>query len=332
MHETENSVQQRLTPDELKDMIARWVGPEQVPKRLSIITDTSDFYRVDYDDVVILGDRPYLIRNNEREGRFGIDDQQKYWVKRARDLTDGSVKIMKLVFHERFEATVGGIVFDCYRSPRKEARILNLTKDHPRFMQGFSISDTSNNIIRVLDFIKGKTLADTVLLLGKGHEDYFHNHLPYIFDEFVELVQAIQFLHSRKEKHGDIRRDHIIKDTTTGMARWIDFDFNYLHKENMFGYDLFGLGNILVYLVGRGDVTVQKLRQESSSALNRITADDVNIIFNNRVVNLQKVYPYVPEALNVILLHFSVGANTYYDTTEQFLHDLLEAREDLNHA
>ena len=332
MNEIGYSGEQQFSPDDLKDRIAQWVGTDRVPKRLNIITDTSDFYRVDYDDVVVLGGRSYLIRNNEREGRFGIDDQQKYWVKRARDLSDGSVKIIKLVFHERFEATVGGIVFDCYRSPQKEARILDLTRDHPRFMQGFSISDASNNLIRVLEFIKGKTLADAVLLLGKAHEDYFYNHLPFILDEFVDLVQAIQFLHSRREKHGDIRRDHIIKDSTTGLARWIDFDFNYLHKENMFGYDLFGLGNILVYLVGRGDVTVQKLQQESSPALARITANDVNIIFNNRVVNLQKVYPYVPEALNLILLHFSVGANTYYDSTEQFLHDLLEARENLNYG
>jgi hypothetical protein len=330
MHETTDSVQQEFSTADLKDRIARWVGPYRIPKCLNIITETSDFYRVDYDDVVILGGRPYLIRNNEREGRFGIDDQQKYWVKRARDLTDGSVKIIKFVFHERFEAKVGGIVFDCYRSPQKEARILDITRDNPRFMQGFSVSDTSKNILRILEFIKGKTLADAVLLLGRDHEDYFHNHLPYVFDEFIELVRAIQFLHSHKEKHGDIRRDHIIKDSSTGLARWIDFDFNYLHKENMFGYDLFGLGNILIYLVGRGDVTVQKLHQESPSALSRITADDVNIIFNNRVVNLQKVYPYVPEALNVILLHFSVGANTYYDTTEQFLNDLLEARENLH--
>jgi hypothetical protein len=100
----------------------------------------------------------------------------------------------------------------------------------------------------------------------------------------------------------------------------------------MFGYDLFGLGNILAYLVGRGDVTVQKLQQEASPAFDRITSDDVNIIFNNRVVNLRKVYPYVPETLNITLLHFSVGANIHYETTEQLLHDLMEAREDLNNG
>jgi len=226
--------------------------------------------------VVILGDRPYLIRNNEREGRFGIDDQQKYWVKRARDLSDGSVKIIKFVFHERFEAKVGGIVFDCFRSPKKEAKILDLTKGNIRFMQGFSVVDESGNIIRIIDFIKGKTLADSVLLLGKEYEDYFHNHLLHVLDEFVELVKAIRFLHENGEKHGDIRRDHIIKEAETGTARWIDFGFNYLHKENMYGYDLFGLGNILAYLTGRGDVTVQRLRETASPVFDRLTPDDTN--------------------------------------------------------
>jgi hypothetical protein len=321
--------QHRFSYEEIKEQIAHWLGPERVPKKLNIITDTSDFYRVDYDDVVILGEKPYLIRNNEREGRFGIDEQQKYWVKRARDLFDGTVKIIKLVFHEKFQAKVGEIVFDCYRSPQKEARILDLTRGNPFFMHGFSVCDVSNNIIRILDFIKGKTLADFVIPLGKDHEDYFYNHLPVLLDEFIDLVKAIRFLHESGEKHGDIRRDHILKDQETGNFRWIDFDFNYLHKENMFGYDLFGLGNILVYLVGRGDVTVQHLKQKASPVLVNLTANDVNIIFNNRIVNLRKVYPYIPEALNLILLHFSLGANICYDNTDQFLLDLQEARESL---
>ena len=332
MHGMIETEKKQFGIDDLRDRIARYMGPERVPKQINVIADTSDFYRFDYDDVVILGDRPYLIRNNEREGRFGIDEQQKYWVKRARDLSDGSVKIIKFVFHERFEAKVGGIVFDCFRSPKKEAKILDLTKGNIRFMQGFSVVDDSGNVIRIIDFIKGKTLADSVLLLGKEYEDYYHNHLPLVLDEFVDLVKAIRFLHENGEKHGDIRRDHIIKEAETGTARWIDFDFNYLHKENMFGYDLFGLGNILAYLTGRGDVTIQRLRETASPALDCLTADDTNIIFNNRVMNLKKVYPFIPDSLNLILLHFSNGANAYYDTTDQFLHDLQEAREHLNQS
>lgn len=161
---------------EIKDMIARWMGSDRVPKQVRIFSDTSDIFRIDYDDVVILGGRPYLVRNNEHEGRFGIDDQEKFWVKRARDLTDGSVKVIKLTFHERFEANVGELKFECFRSPQKEARILDLVKGNPNFMQGHSVQDSGGNIVRVLDFIKGKTLADFILTLGKDHEDYFYNY------------------------------------------------------------------------------------------------------------------------------------------------------------
>lgn len=322
----------QFSRDELKEKIARWLGPDRVPKQFNIITDTTDFYRVDYDDVVILGEKPYLIRNNEREGRFGIEEQQKFWVKRARDLSDGSVKIIKLVFHERFQAKVGDIVFDCFRSPKKEERILNLTKGHPRFMQGFSLRDSSNNIIRIIDYIKGQTLADAILTYGRDHEDYFYNYFTSILDEYIELAEAIRFLHQHGEKHGDIRRDHIIKEEETGKSRWIDFDFNYLHKENMFGYDLFGLGNIIVYLTGRGDVTVQQLQQAGSSVVDQLTPYDRNIIFNNRVVNLKKVYPYIPDGLNLILLHFSMAANIFYENTDQLLYDLWEVRDKLNNS
>lgn len=310
---------------ELADMIARWAGPDRVPKKLRVTNDTTDFFKVDYDDVVILGNRPYLIRNYEREGRFGIDEEPKFWVRRALDLSDGSTKIIKMVFHEKFDARVGDLTFHCVRSPRKEADILDMVRGHPNFVQGFWVADTAGNIVRIIDYIKGKTLADHVLGLGGDHEDYFHNHFPSVLDEYIGMVKAIRFLHERGEKHGDIRRDHIIKEKDTGQCRWIDFDFSYLHKENMFGYDLFGLGNILVYLAGRGDVTVQQLKKSGSPVFHRLTEGDLNIIFNNRVVNLKKVYPYMPDALNLILLHFSTGANIFYETTDDLLADIQEA-------
>ncbi len=82
---------------ELLRMIKQWVSRDRVPKRVRV-KYTADFFRVDYDDVVVLNDVPYFIRNNEREGRFGIDDEQKFWVKRALNLVTGDVKILKWVF------------------------------------------------------------------------------------------------------------------------------------------------------------------------------------------------------------------------------------------
>ncbi len=318
-----------ITKDELRDMIACRVGHDRVPGKINIITDISDFFNVDFDDVVMLGGQPYFIRHCALEGRFGLEDEPKFWVRRAICLRDGTVKIIKFVFLEKLEVRIGGFTFNCVRSPQKEARVLDLVSGHPNFMHGSSVSDSDHNIIRVIDFIYGKSLASSIPELGKNHEDYFYHHFPSMLDEFIELVKAIRFIHGHGEKHGDIRRDHIIRDNQTGKYRWIDFDFNYVHEENIFGYDLFGLGNVLVFISGRGDVTVQDLSRNMPDVFGRISPADINIIFQNRVVNLKKVYPYIPDSLNRIFLHFSQEAHVFYENTDQLLDDLYEARSAL---
>lgn len=311
---------------QLLEMAGRWVKADALPRRLKIITDTSDYYRVDFNDVVMLDGVPYLVRNNAREGRFGIDEQVKYWVKRAVNLQDGSKKIIKLVFYERFRATIGGITFECFRSPRKEARILDLVKGLPNFMQGVSITDEQGNVVRILDLIQGKTLHSYILGLQGDHEEYFHTLFPEILDHFIECVAAIRFLHENGEKHGDIRRDHIFIDSLDGRYRWIDFDFNYRHRENIYGYDLFGLGNILAFIAGQGDILVKDVLEGENAAAIALTTDDINIVFRNRVVNLRKIFPYLPKSLNRILMHFSENTNRFYLDTGELLEDLREAR------
>jgi hypothetical protein len=321
--------QEHYSQKSLREMMANCIHLSQIPGKINVITNTSDFFRVEYNDVVIIHERPYLIRNNKREGRFGISDEPKFWVKSAIDLITSDVKIMKLVHHEKFKSRVGGLEFDCFRSPKKEARILDLVKGHPSFMQGFSAKDSAGNIVRIIDNIPGRTMASYILDLGESHEDYFHNYFPTVLEDYIELVTAIGFLHENREKHGDIRRDHILKNSNTGIHQWIDFDFNYVHKESMFRYDLFGLGNILVYLAGRGDVTAHYLRKYNQGAYERLNYNDMNIVFKNRVVNLKKIYPYIPESLNLILLHFSAGANIFYDNVPQLINDIIEVKEDI---
>jgi len=311
-----------ISQEDLRQMAAQWLPPHRVPGRFQIHTDTSDFFRVEYDDVVVLKGRPYLIRHNAKEQRFGLEDEVKFWVKRAIDLRDGSLKIMKLVFYEKFMAHIGDIEFECFRSPKKEARILDLVSEHENFMHGYSIQDEKGNLIRILDFIKGKPLATYVANMGIDHKAYYYEQFPDILDHFIECVQAIRFLHKNGERHGDIRRDHILIDRQSGRHRWIDFDFNYRHRENIYGYDLFGLGNILVYLVGMGDIILQDLKQEGHPSLGTLCEEDLNLVFKNRVVNLKKVYPYIPESLNRVLMHFSGGTNWFYENTAQLLDDL----------
>ena len=314
------------TQETLRQMASQWLPPHQVPRRFRIHTDTSDFFRVEFDDVVALGNRFYLIRHNAKEQRFGLEDEIKFWVKRAIDLNDGSLKILKLVFYERFMSHIGGIEFECFRSPKKEARILELVFGHKNFMQGYSIHDEKENIIRVLDVIKGQTLAKHVGRMGMKHEAYYHEFFPDILARFLRCIEGIRFLHENGERHGDIRRDHILIDRDTGDYRWIDFDFNYRHRENIYGYDLFGLGNILVFLTGMGDVLVPDLVKQEHPCIDKLNETDLNIVFTNRVVNLRKIYPYIPESLNRVLMHFSKGANRFYEHTIQLLDDLSDVR------
>jgi serine/threonine protein kinase len=315
-----------ISQDSLREMASRWLPAHKVPRFFRIHQDTTQFFAVEYDDVVVLGENSYLIRHNARELRFGLEDEVKYWVKRAVDLQDGSQKILKLVFHEKFVATIGGLEFECFRSPKKEARVLNLVANKRNFMHGFSMEDEKGNLVRVLDLIKGIPLSMYVVNMVVDHETYFFQKFPQILDHFIECIRAIAFLHECGEKHGDIRRDHILIDSDSGNYRWIDFDFNYRHRENIYSYDLFGLGNVLAFLVGRGDLLLPDLKQQDHPALSILGEEDTNIVFNNRVVNLQKIYQYIPDSLNRVLLHFSRGANWFYENTAQLLEDLEEFR------
>ncbi|MCB2148821.1 MAG: hypothetical protein KQI81_20240 [Deltaproteobacteria bacterium] len=313
-----------ITDEAIRQRVGNWFPSLADRRRYRCHTDATDFYQVDYGDVLVLAGHPYLILNNAKEGRFGLDDQEKFWVKRAVDLESGQRKIIKLVFFEKFTAHIGNIAFDCFRSPRKEARILERVANHPHFMHGFATSDAGGNIIRVLDFIYGKSLYDTIEELTSSHERYFFDDFPEILEQFKTCIEAIGYLHRQGEKHGDIRRDHIIIDRESGDYRWIDFDFNYRHRENIYGYDLFGIGNILIYLTGKGDLLVPDLFQHKHPSFGMLKPQDRNIVFNHRLANLKKIYPYIPESLNRILLHFSVGANWFYEHVDQLLEDMTQ--------
>jgi hypothetical protein len=321
-------MQESLSQENLRQMASQWLPAHRLPRRFRIHTDTTDFFRVEYDDVVVLKDRPYLIRHNAKEQRFGLDDEVKFWVKRAIDLKNGRMKIIKLVFYEKFMARIGDIQFECFRSPKKEARIIDLVSGHKNFMQGHSIQDEKGNLVRILDFIKGKPISVYVGNIKMDHQTYYYELFPDILDHFIECLEAIRFLHEHGEKHGDIRRDHILIDRESGHYRWIDFDYNYRHRENIYGYDLFGLGNVLVFLVGMGDVLLQDLKRQSHPSLGTLNEEDLNLVFKNRVVNLKKMYPYIPESLNRVLMHFSRGAKWFYENVVQLLDDLGEIKND----
>ena len=50
-----------------------------------VFTDTTNFFAIDYGDIIEVEGRRYLIKGHEREDRFGLDEP-KFWVKKGVDM------------------------------------------------------------------------------------------------------------------------------------------------------------------------------------------------------------------------------------------------------
>lgn len=313
-----------MTEAEIREKIELYSHFPQRGK-LNIVTDTTEFMQIQSGDVINLQEHFYLVRGEEVEGRFGLDGEPKFWVKKVIDLSDGSSKILKLVFYESFLMQIGPEHIRCFRSPRKEARILRKTRDDPYFMKGFDMQDPAGNTIRVLDRIQGARYYDFIQNLEMDHAEYFCNHFPGIFERLMQSFEAILRLHQMEEVHGDIRNDHILIERKTNRFMWIDFDYTYEWAENPFGVDLFGLGNILLFTVGKGFHNLPDMAAcapAGMSVTRCMEPSDLSLFFKHRIINLQKLFPYIPDSLNNVLMHFSCGTEVFYESTEELLRDL----------
>jgi tRNA A-37 threonylcarbamoyl transferase component Bud32 len=302
--------------------------------KLRILTDTTEFMSIGSGDVLELGGAYYLVRGEEMEGRFGLDGEPKFWVKRAIDLMDGSSKVIKLVFHESFIMQLGEQKIQCFRSPAKEARILDKTRNDLQFMQGVNVLDSAGNLVRIIERIQGDRFLDLIHGLTMDHEAYMHQCFPGILGNIIQCMEAIDRLHKQGELHGDIRNDHILVDRKTGRYTWIDFDYTYEWTENPYGVDLFGLGNILLLTVGKGFHNLPDLNACGPPGMNVtscLIGADLSLFFKHRIINLRKLFPYIPDAVNDVLLHFSHGAPVFYETTEELLNDLRACQSCLTH-
>jgi tRNA A-37 threonylcarbamoyl transferase component Bud32 len=307
-------------PQALRERIAEVTGRE-APGKIDIFEDTSAFMSINVGDVVRLAGSDYLITAHAREGRFGIDEQPKFWVKKAVDLGTGQRKIIKMVFRETFNSKIGEVVFRCLRSPEKESEILQKIHEHPNFMHGESVRDAAGNLVRVIDFISGPSLYDYLRRQNVSHEAYYRQNLSTIMQLLIACIEGIAHLHKQGLHHGDIRADHIIINSQTGAYVWIDFDF----EVGSLNYDVFGLGNVLLQAVGKGRHSLYDIRLRPSDYpdfKNTLISNDMSLMFRHRIANLRKLYPYISEALNEILMRFSVGAADPYENVDGLLEDL----------
>jgi len=271
--------------------------------------DTTNYMSIERGHIVDLGGDLFLIRSNEHEGRFGIDEQPKFWVKRALSLDTGQTYILKLTCQEEFKIHVGQREIKCYRSAEKEAQVLALAHGGGRFMQGHAVRDSRGNLVRVVEFIPGMDLLSYLQSVPLRHEEYFHVLLPGILTHIANNLAAIQRLHDAGLCHGDIRNDHVLIERGTGSYKWIDFDL----KQDSPDFDNWSAGNILHCMLAKGFVTFHDALQIKPELSGRLFDEDASVFFPNRVMNLRKVYGYIPDRLNDVLRRFSLGARVFYD-------------------
>ncbi len=312
-------------PQHILTRLQSHVAVRSMRRQPQLWKNTSDFANIDYGDVIHVDGRYLLVVGYTKEGRFGIDEQPKQWVPKVYDLVSEERNIIKLVFHETYTIRLGGLQVTCYRSPEKEAQVIELTRGNPTFMQGYATLDEVGNLVRILKIVNGQRLDKVVYKMGDSHLDYFENYLPDLLQRFIVAVEGIAMLHSHGFKHGDIRRDHIFVDRNDGHFCWIDFDYDFYLPERPYAMDLFGLGNVLLFLLGQQNFRPGAILENpvfGEKVFSRLTDGDLALVSRDRVFNLQKIFPYIPDALNDILLYFSAGTEVMYDTVDEFCNDL----------
>lgn len=308
--------------EDIKERILQLSGMK-VYGKVEIVDNTENYMNIYRGQILKLADREFFIMGDVAEPRFGMQDQPKYWVKRTVDMDTGEIKLIKLVFHEEFTAHIGPIRIPCFRSPEKEGRVLEVTRGDERFMTGTTIMDSAGNPVRVIDWIYGDNIYTRIMNLEIGHEEYFHSMCPDILRNLIGMIDAIQFLHNYGLCHGDIRNDHIYIDSDLGCYRWIDFDLT----QNFGDYDLWSLGNVIQFVTGKGKISFHEVKESnkfSEKIKNSLNAADGAAFLKYRIMNLRKVYGYIPEKLNEILMRFALGTKTFYDTATQMKNDLAE--------
>lgn len=305
----------------------RHVTGRVIQKPPRIFKDTTEFMSINPGDVMRIGDNDYWVYSNAKEGRFGIDDQPKFWVKKALDLGSNTRKIVKLVFQETFKGCLGPLAFNCVRSAEKEADVLSATQGHPNFMQGRCVRDSAGNLVRILDLVPGPSLYRYLRDLDLSHKDYFNTLFPTIMDRFLESVAAIVHLHEQGLHHGDIRADHLLWTGPLKTLAWIDFDYD-MDGPAM---DVFCLGNVLQQVVGKGRHSIENIRitpKAYPDFKSDLEDEDMSLMYSHRVMNLQKLFPYIPDALNDILMRFSISSEPHsmtgnaYTLAKDLLDDL----------
>jgi len=53
-----------------------------------------------------------------------------------------------------------------------------------------------------------------------------------------------------------------------------------------------------------------------------VAPEDYSVMYRYRIMNLEKIFPYIPKDLGRVLRHYAVGSEVYYESARELLDDL----------
>jgi len=113
----------------------------------------------------------------------------------------------------------------------------------------------------------------------------------------------------------------------TGRYRWIDFDYDYKEKDDLTSHDVFEMGTLLAFVVGKDYLSYSQLKRISPEIASNLKPSDMLAIFPNQVANLKLVYPYIHDQINEIILRFAQGSQHEYSDAHMLAADIARVSE-----
>jgi hypothetical protein len=82
------------------------------------------------------------------------------------------------------------------------------------------------------------------------------------------------------------------------------------------------MGTLLAYVVGKGYLVFSDIKRHHPDIAGTIRPEDMQGVFPSQLANLKRVYPYIHDDLNGLLLRFSQGAGVVYRDAKELASDI----------
>lgn len=210
------------------------------------------------------------------------------------------------------------------KSAVKESEILRLVQGNRGFVQGVGRVPTGCDFVLCdMEYMEGPTLPEWIKSMPQDHKTYYRDMFPFLAARFADAARALHELHeagrisqSEYGYHGDMGQgDCLIYDQSRSTLRWFDLNLVLLGDRNGVAEDINELGKIFRFIVGKRLHTVGTFAQHpelypharvrpadfSREDLVDLGVDDLSLL---PVVNLGKLFPYISDEVNALLMQF----------------------------